>query len=157
MKKIFTSKVNSILLIFLIVIVIVAIVLTSKKNLPFSSNNNTDKLEILGNKENLLSFSIVPGMSISGEIAYIGNIEGGYFFEGNILINILNKNKEIIKESFANATFDWMTSGPVAFQGFLDVSNLEKGPAFVQILQDDPSGGESGLPARQILIPIIID
>lgn len=114
-------------------------------------------LEVTGNKENLLSFSILPGSTIPRNLDYIGVIEGGYFFEGNILINILDKDKNILKAGYANATSDWMTSGPVAFQGSLDLSNLPAGFAYIQILQDDPSGGESGLPVKEIFFPVFIE
>jgi phage FluMu protein gp41 len=146
-------------IIFVVLVLIILFVVTQRD--LFVKNTNTNNIEtsyeVLGNKENLLSFSIMPGMEISNQIAFIGNIEGGYFFEANILVNILDKDKNLLKAGYANATSDWMTSGPVAFQGVLDVSNLPKGFAYVQLLQDDPSGGESGLPIKEVFVPIVIN
>ena len=46
---------------------------------------NKDK--ILGNKDDLISFTILPGTKVHGILSYRGIIKGGYFFEGNIYTN----------------------------------------------------------------------
>jgi hypothetical protein len=117
--------------------------------------NNEQKKDILGDKENLVSFSILPNSKVFGIKSYNGTIKGGYFFEGNILINILDENKNVLKNSNAMATTDWMTSGPVDFEGNIDFTDLPKGRAFVEIHNDNASG----LPEndKSILIPIMIE
>ncbi len=106
-------------------------------------------------ESDLVSFSILPNSAVHGVISYRGIIKNNYFFEGNIRINILNMNKQILKESHATATTDWMTSGPVSFEGVIDLSMLPKGPAYMEIHNDNPSG----LPEndKSILIPIVIN
>ncbi len=143
-----------VVLLFILGVLFYGNFLNKNKN---QTQENLPSLEVLGNKDNLLSFSILPGSTIPRNLDYIGVIEGGYFFEGNILINILDKDKNLLKAGYANATSDWMTSGPVAFQGALDLSNLPKGFIYIQILQDDPSGGESGLPVKEIFLPVFIE
>lgn len=112
--------------------------------------------QIQGNSEDLISFSILPNSEVKGVISYRGEIKGGYFFEGNILIAVTDINKKVIKQSNAMSTTDWMTDGPVKFEGNMDFSNLPKGKAYLKIQQDDPSGGESGKAIKEIFIPIII-
>jgi len=132
-----------------------------EKDIQQIENNEQDELvannEILGNKDDLISFSILPSSKVSGVQSYNGTIKGGYFFEGNILINILDVNKNILKNSNAMAKTDWMTSGPVDFEGKMDFTGFSKGQAYIEIRQDDPSGGESGQPEKFILVPIIIN
>jgi hypothetical protein len=53
------------------------------------------------------------------------------------------------------ATTDWMTSGPVSFEGKIDFSGLPQGPAYFEIHNDNPSD----LPEndKSVLIPIVIE
>jgi hypothetical protein len=125
-----------------------------QKKIINSEKQNEVKDKILGNKEDLLSFSILPQEVISGEIKISGIIKGAYFFEGNILINILDENKNLLKAGYANAITDWMTIGPVSFEGVIDLGGIPAGKGFVQIHNDNASG----LPEKNksILIPVMI-
>lgn len=115
----------------------------------------SDKGSILGNKDDLISFSIIPGAKVNGLVSYRGSIKGGYFFEGNILINVLDSGKKVLIKSNAVASTDWMTEKPVEFEGYLDLSNTPNGKAYIEIHNDNASG----LPEndKSILIPIIIE
>jgi len=113
-----------------------------------------NETKILGNADSLVSFSISPGQEVSGEIVATGTISGGYFFEANVLVNILDKDKNLLRAGNGTAKTDWMTSGPVGFDTVLDFSGLKKGQAYIEIHNDNASG----LPEndKSILIPIVI-
>ena len=169
-NEFFGSRLNSVLLLILIILMIIAIKIMlrnekiyfnvfqnqvpvvdiTQEKIPVEVRNN-----ILGNKDDLISFSIWPNTKVHGVLSYRGVIKGGYFFEANILINILDSNKKIIKQSNAVAKSDWMTSDPVDFEGNIDFSGLLKGPAYFEIHNDNASG----LPQndKSILIPIVIE
>ncbi|OGI82828.1 hypothetical protein A3B93_00280 [Candidatus Nomurabacteria bacterium RIFCSPHIGHO2_02_FULL_42_24] len=119
--------------------------------------NKKDNLEILGNKNDLVSFSIVPGEKVSGVRNVTGSVQGGYFFEGNIIINILDADKNPLPygPGYAQATTDWMTAGPVSFAFDLDFSAISKGPAYIEIHNDNPSDLREY--DKNILIPIVIE
>lgn len=170
-NKFFGSKLNSVLLLILIILMIVALVIMSKNKeiylngfkqinqkteIEENQNNSQINNKILGNKDDLVSFSINPGQKVSGEMTITGSIKGGYFFEANVLVNILDANKNVLKNSYGTATTDWMTAGPVSFTALVDFTGFNQGPAFIEIQNDDPSDGEGG-PAKKILIPIIIN
>jgi len=110
---------------------------------------------ITGNINDLVSFSILPNTKVSGIRSYKGIIKNAYFFEANILINILDNDKNLLLASNAVATSDWMTVEPVAFEGNVDFTNLPKGLAYLEIHNDNASG----LPEndKSVLIPIIIE
>jgi hypothetical protein len=116
---------------------------------------NKDKIQ--GDKDDLVSFSILPDTKVKGILSYRGVIKGGYFFEGNILINILDLDKKVLKASNGIAKSDWMTVEQVDFEGNIDFTNIPKGSAYFEIKQDDPSDGESGRPIKNVLIPIFIE
>lgn len=111
--------------------------------------------EMSGKVADLVSFSIQPNTKVHGILSYRGSIKGAYFFEANILINILDADKKVLKASNAVAKTDWMTVEPVEFEGNIDFTNLPKGPAYFEIHNDNASG----LPEndKSILIPIIIE
>ncbi len=152
-------KIITILIIVVLLLVVVFYLLGGKQtvltpidNTVVPINTNT---EILGNKDDLISFSILPGATVSGATSYNGVIKGAYFFEANIVINILDANKNILKKSNTMATTDWMTVGPVSFAGSIDFTDLPKGSAYFEIHNDNPSG----LPQndKSILVPIVIN
>ena len=169
-NKFFGSKFNSVLLLILIILMIVAIKImlrnekeyfgvfqkeapvinTTQEEIPIKIKN-----EILGNKDDLISFSIWPNTKVHGVVSYRGVIKGGYFFEGNILINILDLNKKVLKNSNAMAKTDWMTTGPVSFEGNIDFTGLPKGKAYFEIKNDNPSDIREY--DKSILIPIFIE
>jgi len=171
-SKFFGFKLNTVLLFLLIILVLGAIFvmfqikgvnlndwmpylgITSPEE-PLPSEDMRYKDGILGNKDDLISSSILPYTKVHGILSYRGIIEGGYFFEGNILINILDYNKKVLKASNAVAKSDWMTSGPVDFEGNIDFTGLPKGPAYFEIHNDNASA----LPEndKSILIPIVVE
>lgn len=155
------SKIITILI--FVVIVAIALVLyfvgNSKKVIaPVNVIDQTEvpipKENLLGNKDDLISFSIWPNTRVHGIVSYRGVIKGGYFFEANIGINILDLNKKVLKASNAVAKTDWATAEPVSFEGNIDFTGLQNGPAYFEIHNDNASG----LPEhdKSVLIPIII-
>ncbi|MBP9715169.1 MAG: hypothetical protein KBD52_01620 [Candidatus Pacebacteria bacterium] len=116
--------------------------------------SESDYKKVLGNKDDLISFSILPNTEVSGILSYQGSIKGAWFFEANIQINILDANKNVIKASNAMAKTDWMTVEPVEFEGNIDFTGLPKGPAYFEIHNDNPSGLSEY--DKSIQIPIII-
>lgn len=110
---------------------------------------------VLGHSEDLLSFSIAPGAKMpKGILSYRGELKGARFFEGNIGIAILDANKKVLKQDHAISTTDWMTAGPVSFEGNIDFTGLPAGMGYFEIKNDNASG----LPEKDksILIPIIL-
>lgn len=157
----FGSKLNTVLLLILIILMIFALRIMKEEPEKYFPGFAEDKLEkttnygVLGNKDDLIFFTILPNTKVRGILSYRGQIKGGYFFEGNILINILDKDKKAIKKTNAVAKSEWMTAGPVDFEGYVDFTDLPKGFAYFEIHNDNASG----LPEndKSILIPIIIE
>lgn len=154
------TKFGKLLLAIIVILILAIIIFFLQKKAPEISDNPPlqppdVRSGILGNKEELIFFSIFPNSKVHGIVSYKGIIKGGYFFEANILINILDSNKNVLKASNAIATTDWMTAEPVEFEGKFDFTELPKGPAYIEIHNDNASG----LPEndKSILIPIIIN
>lgn len=142
-----------IIAVIVILICVFSAIFIFKKDLINNLTSQVNK-EILGDKQDLVYFSVNPGQKVSGSFKVVGSIRNAYFFEANILINILDSNKNILKNGHGNATTDWMTSGPVTFEGNIDFSGLPKGSAYIEIHNDNASGLSEN--DKSILIPIII-
>jgi hypothetical protein len=105
--------------------------------------------------DDLVDLSIIPGQSVSGAVTITGTLQGGYFFEGNVLVNIVDKSKTVLKAGHGTATGDWMTSGPVAFSATVDVTGLPHGFAYIALQNDNPSDDRAL--DKIIYIPIVIN
>lgn len=106
------------------------------------------------NQGDLISFSITSGSKVSGIQNVTGVLKGGYFFEANVILRILDANKNVLKNGNGTATADWTTVNPIPFKATLDFTGLPAGPAFIEIHNDNASG----LPQydKSILIPIVL-
>lgn len=142
---------------FLIVIGVLYIYNNKEVEAPIIKEENIklNNTEITGNKEDLVSFSVKAGDSVSGVLSLTGAVKNAYFFEGNIIVKLLDENQNVLKSGFGIATTDWMTSLPVSFTSTIDTIGLN-GSGYILIENDDPSSGEGG-PAKKILIPVIFD
>jgi hypothetical protein len=161
----FGSKLNTFLLLILIILMAVALKWMYQYQTLYFSYGKLDanpsgllnsKLE--GDVKDLIYFSIFPGQEVSGKVSTTGILQGGYFFEGNLPVAILDANKNVTKygPGYGQATGEWMTKGPVGFAIDFDFSTIPKGKAYIKITQDDPSGEESGRLIRSVLIPVVI-
>ncbi len=111
-------------------------------------------LAISGNVQDLVSFSVPSGATVSGPLAVNGSVQNAYFFEANIRVNILDANKNMLKEGHGTATSEWMTTDPVSFTANIDFTGLQSGNGFIQIMNDNPSGDPTK--DKSIYIPVVI-
>lgn len=143
------------LLILIALIILVPILFRPKDaTAPANEEVKNGKPQIEGTINDLVSFSILPGQEVSGKQVITGVLKGGYFFEANVITNILDANKKVLVKGHGTVVGDWMTSNPVSFTTTLDFTNQPKGPAFIEIHNDNASG----LPEndKSILVPIVI-
>ena len=110
---------------------------------------------LMGHSSDLENFSILPNTKVSEKKIIQGVVKSNYFFEGNIGVNILGNDKKLLRSGHATAVGEWASPDPVKFQGELDFSGLVKGPAFIEIHNDNPTG----LPEndKSILVPVVIE
>lgn len=150
----FTKKVKFLLFVGFVVIVGIFVL----GNFSNSKNSNEEKLDdsmVSTVHPDLLTFSIVPNAKVHGILSYRGSIKGGYFFEGNIRIIILDADKNVLKESNGIAKSEWMTEGPVDFEGNIDFTGMSSTSGYFRIANDNPSGDPEN--DKFIDIPIVIN
>lgn len=153
-----------IILILLVILAFIAYIAVKPKESPIDdgkqNGNGTGAVQtptISGDTANFVSFSIAPGQKVSGKIDATGTIKGGYFFEANIVVKILDANKNVLRTTNGIATPPeaWMTAGPVPFTTSLDFTGLPAGNGFINIQNDNPSGDIVN--EKNIFIPVLIN
>ena len=125
------------------------------KNKPIAPTTKPiANVSVLGNKNDLVSFSIPVGSIVTGVVQANGSVRGGYFFEGNIIVRILDSSKSVLRTTYGTATSAWMTIDPVTFNTTIDFTGLVAGPGYIELHNDNASG----LPEndKSILIPVVI-
>lgn len=152
-----TNQKNSTGTIAMVVIGIVIVALLAyvlmRKPIAQAPIDNTPVASISGDTTNFLSFSIAPGATVSGVMPATGTLTGAYFFEANMVVQILDANKNLIKSAPGTATTDWMTSDAVSFTTVLDFTGIPAGMGYIRLHNDNASG----LPEndRYIDIPVV--
>jgi len=87
-SEFYSSWLNTILIFVLIVLMVIALRFMYKNQetyLPVLQQENEVKqqvnnAEILGNKDDLVAFSIMPNTKVKGVVSYRGIVKGAYFF-----------------------------------------------------------------------------
>ena len=128
--------------------------LNSQTSITKSTSKPSDSTQVKSVAQ-LLAFSLTSDQEVSGKLTVSGAVNGGYFFEGNIGVNILDAQNKLLRQGHGTATTNWMTQGAVQFTADLDFTGLPKGRAYIEIHNDNASG----LPQndKSILFPIRIN
>ncbi len=95
-----------------------------------------------------------PGSEIKSPLTVIGRLKGGWFFEANAGLALLDQNKQPITVTNIMATTDWMTADWVSFKGTVGFPVEYKGKSgYLQISNDNPSGMPEN--EKKILVPVL--
>lgn len=152
MQKNNQSKIVIILII--VAVIIFGFFIFKGRHSPTDQQQEMNTIKAIGDVNNLVSFSVKPGDSVSGIVEATGTVQGGYFFEGNIVMKITDTTKKVLWTGHGTATTDWMSAGPVSFTTTLDFTGLPPIAAYIDIQNDNPSGDPAN--QKDIYIPVII-
>jgi len=61
----------------------------------------------------------LPGATLVSPAVVRGQARGGWFFEGEITLQLLDGERNVLARGFATAQANWMTNGFVPFEGTL--------------------------------------
>ena len=110
-------------------------------------------LKMSGDVASLVSFSVVPNTKVVHGAQIKGSLKNSYFFEGNAVGKLLDKNKRVLKTFGITSTSNWMTTGPVAFSFTYDTAGGPTGPGYIRLQNDNPSGDSAKV--KYVDIPVI--
>jgi hypothetical protein len=104
--------------------------------------------------------NIIVGLPHSGavvgkEFSVMGKARGTWYFEASFLVQVLDKEGNVLFAAPAQAQGDWMTTEFVPFKADVKISANYIGPATLVLKKDNPSG----LPANDasVSLPITIE
>ena len=69
-----------------------------------------------------------------------GSITGGWFFEGEFPVRVLNEDMEILDTVLAKTSQDWMTEDDISFEVVLDIDIEESSNVILRFEKSNPSG-----------------
>jgi len=99
--------------------------------------------------------SPLPNAVTGKDFSVIGKARGNYFFEASFPIDLLDKDGNILVQTYASAEGDWMTTDFVPFKSDIKIPTDYAGPATLVLKKDNPSDMRE-LDAS-ISFPIIIE
>ncbi|MCF7820553.1 MAG: Gmad2 immunoglobulin-like domain-containing protein [Candidatus Pacebacteria bacterium] len=115
--------------------------------------NNTDKTQIDGNSENIISEKAISenikvynpeiGQTIFSPLEIRGEARGTWFFENNFSIILTDWDGRIIGEALASSSEDWMTEEFIPFTATLKYrlsDDLVSSRANIIFQKSNPSG-----------------
>lgn len=80
-----------------------------------------------------------PNAKVEKTFIVAGSAPGQWFFEGSFPMKVIDKNGNVILNSYAEAQGDWMTTNLVTFVATASTTGYV-GPATLVLLRDNPSG-----------------
>ena len=96
-----------------------------------------------------------PGAVTGKEFSVIGTARGNWYFEASFPIDVLDKDGNILVQTYATAQGEWMTTDFVPFKGEVKVPETYTGPATL-VLKYSNASGEPERDAS-ISFPIVIE
>lgn len=149
-----TNKIKTVVIVVLSVLVVaLAVYIVMKRNALTTGITGTPVALITGDTADFVSLDVTPGQKISGKGTILGSVKGGYFFEAQARIQLLDGNKKVLKTFPATATSEWMTSEAVSFSATIDTTGIAAGAGYIRIANDNPSGDTSK--DKSIDIPVV--
>lgn len=98
--------------------------------------------------------SPLPNSEVKSPIQVAGRAKGGWFFEANAGLAVLDANKTPITIGNVTATTDWMTEDYVSFTGKITYPAAYKGKnGFIQLSNANPSGLPEN--SKTFLVPVL--
>ncbi|MEI6494811.1 MAG: GerMN domain-containing protein [bacterium] len=80
------------------------------------------------------------GAVVASPISVVGKARGGWFFEANLPLKVLDANGKVVGTGNAMATGEWMTSEFVPFKGEIKYQVAQDQEGVLVIAKDNPSG-----------------
>ena len=81
-----------------------------------------------------------PGAVTGKEFTVVGKARGVWFFEASFPMKLLDKDGNLLVNSFAQAEGEWMTENFVPFKGMIKVPESYIGKATLVLMKDNASG-----------------
>ena len=100
-----------------------------------------EKITYINASENMIKVELpFPGAVTGKEFSVIGQARGNWFFEASFPIDLLDKDGNVLVNTFATAEGDWMTTEFIPFKAEIKAPIDYIGPAILVLKKDNPSG-----------------
>jgi hypothetical protein len=150
------NKKNQFVVFAVIILLIVAgyVGSVSKQKIPRQNSGKIERPRAVDNEAEILGEityvnasldMIVPELPFPGAVTgktfgVIGRARGSWFFEASFPVTVLDKDGNVLAQSYAMTADDWMTNEFVDFRGEVSAPEWYIGPATMILSKDNPSG-----------------
>jgi Immunoglobulin-like domain of bacterial spore germination. len=91
---------------------------------------------------------------VSSPIELVGKARGPWYFEASAPVKLLDKDGNLLAQSYVTAEGEWMTEEFVDFKGVLSYESDYKGEASLLFMNDNPSGDPSR--DKSFIVPVVL-
>jgi len=120
-------------------------------------DQNNEFVEDIGNefeKQDLIRIDNPrPNQTVTSPLAISGQARGYWFFEAVFPVKLLDKNRQVIAASSAQAQGEWMTEEFVPFKAAIEFNAAAGEQGFLVLGKDNPSDLPEN--ADELLVPVI--
>lgn len=134
-------KRNLIIPICLAVVIVLGYFIYSKKDTEKIVDIPVEKITYIKASPDLITVELpTPGAVTGKEFSVIGKARGNWFFEASFPIDVLDKDGNILVQTYAMAEGEWMTQDFVPFKSqLIKIPETYIGPATLILKKDNPS------------------
>ncbi len=91
---------------------------------------------------------------VSSPIELVGRARGPWYFEASAPVKLLDKDGNLLAQSYVTAQGEWMTEEFVDFMGTLSYESGYKGEASLVFMKDNPSGDP--IRDESFVVPVVL-
>lgn len=91
---------------------------------------------------------------VSSPIELVGRARGPWYFEASAPVKLLDKDGNLLAQSYVTAQGEWMTEEFVDFMGTLSYESEYKGEASLVFMKDNPSGDP--IRDESFVVPVVL-
>lgn len=148
-------------IIILVVIIVIALVLTKRDTnqeelITETPVINQDQGETPENPQTFSSI-INHGDTVTANQVITGSVPGFWFFEGDFPVELVDNNDVVFATVIATSSEDWMTTDIIPFTITTPENLSYTGPGKMIFKRNDPSDGESNIPASETTATILVN
>jgi hypothetical protein len=147
------------IIITIVVIALIGLINNREKETiqPVITDETTTEQEI-ETPVNPATFSVTINQNdiVTANQEITGSVPGFWFFEGDFPVSLVDTNDNVFATVIATSPEDWMTANIIPFTVTTPATLSYTGPGKIIFTRNDPSDGESSIPASETTATVFV-
>lgn len=130
-----------IFVVLIVLIILAYFVFTNRKDKEIVLPISESSLTYINATNDLIRVELPYPEAVTGkEFSVVGSARGMWYFEASFPVDVLDKDGNILVQSYATAQGEWMTEDFVPFKGDIKIPSSYIGPATLVLHRSNASG-----------------